>query len=77
MCLNQIFKDEQLAMMRYMWATSALDVETSISQLSLCQAAFQPFPYPHRPFVWNLRDGALPSRAPDREARARGEQGLF
>lgn len=59
MCLNQIFKDEQLAMMRYMRATSAPDVAASMRQLRLSSAAFQPFPYPHRPFVWSAQRGTL------------------
>lgn len=52
MCLNQILQDEQLALMRYAQATSAPDRADWQRRLRTIKAAFQSFPYPHRPFVW-------------------------
>lgn len=60
MCLNQIFKDEQLAIMRYASAPSGPDVATSLKVLHRLQLNFQAFPYPHRPYV--------PMRLPDQAA---------
>jgi hypothetical protein len=52
MCLNQIFQDEQLALMGYSRATGAIDLARWQRHLCVITAAFQSFPYPHRPFVW-------------------------
>ncbi|NOW46480.1 hypothetical protein FHW96_002640 [Novosphingobium sp. SG751A] len=56
MCLNQIFKDEQLAIMRYALAPSGPNAAASLRALRQSQLDFQAFPYPHRPYV--------PSRPP-------------
>lgn len=53
MCLNQIFKDEQLAIMRYTLAPNGPDVGASLRALCRLRLDFQPFPYPHRPYVPN------------------------
>jgi len=50
MCLNQIFKDEQIAIMRLARATCAREIAACQAQLSALKARFSPFPYPHRPF---------------------------
>jgi hypothetical protein len=52
MCLNQIFQDEQLALMRYSQAISAPDQANWQRHLRAITAAFRYFPYPHRPFIW-------------------------
>jgi hypothetical protein len=51
MCLNQIFKDEQLAIMRYALAPNGAAAAASLRALGQSRLAFQAFPYPHRPFV--------------------------
>jgi hypothetical protein len=51
MCLNQIFKDEQLAIMRYTLAPSGHDVTSSLQALRRLRIDFREFPYPHRPYV--------------------------
>lgn len=51
MCLNQIFKDEQLAIMRYALAPSGHDAAASLRALRQSRLDFQAFPYPHRPYV--------------------------
>lgn len=51
MCLNQIFKDEQLAIMRYTSAPSGPEVTSSLQALRRLRSDFRDFPYPHRPYV--------------------------
>jgi hypothetical protein len=51
MCLNQIFKDEQLAIIRYTLAPSGHDVTSSLQALRQLRTEFREFPYPHRPYV--------------------------
>lgn len=51
MCLNQIFKDEQLAIMRYTLTPSGRDVTSSLQALRRLRTEFREFPYPHRPYV--------------------------
>lgn len=50
MCINQIFKDEQLTMMRFSWATDARDIAVCQGQFGMLKTRFQSFPYPHRPY---------------------------
>jgi hypothetical protein len=49
MCLNQIFKDEQLAIMRYTLAPNGPDVGASLRALYRLRLDFQPFLIPTAP----------------------------
>ena len=55
MCLNEIFKNEQIFLMRYAQATGLDEITSCENALSDLELAFQPFPYPHRPFAWRGR----------------------
>lgn len=67
MCLNQIFKNEQLAIMRYALAPSGPDAVESLRVLRQSRLDFQAFPYPHRPYV--------PAPATARNPRSHASQG--
>ncbi|MGG2004641.1 hypothetical protein [Novosphingobium resinovorum] len=59
MCINQIFKDEQLAMMRFTRATDAREIANCEGQFVVSKASFASIPYPHRPFFAASRGMAL------------------
>ncbi|SFG09736.1 hypothetical protein SAMN05518801_107108 [Novosphingobium sp. CF614] len=81
MCLNQIFKDEQLALMQYSGAANAHEIASCQRELGHLLASFRSYPYPHRPYAWRSGHEAIAAVGADRSVakppHAGAEGGAF
>jgi len=57
MDLNQILKNEQIALMQHSTASDPAQTGTYRRKLSLFSRQLESHPYPHRPYPQRVRDG--------------------
>lgn len=50
MCLNELLRDEQIALMRHAATTNPAEISVHRRTLSLFSKALTAYPYPHRPY---------------------------